>query len=334
MSIHIDAYSDASAFLALEPVWDDLAERSETNTPFQRNEFQRLWWHHFGEGELRVLAARNEQGELVGLATVYFDTNDVLRWLGGEDIADYLDVIAPSHDIQSVREAVFSWLTGPEAPSWKRAQLSNIPEWSDTPNHWISLSEKLGWDSEVTALDVCPTVQLPSSFDDYLASLDGRQRREIRRKLRRAEASNARWYIVNEADEMEAASQAFIELMVASSREKAAFLTPKMRNAFSDIFVRANAAGWFQLCFLEVEGHKVAGYAYFSLDDTLYLYNSGYDLALYGTLSPGWVLLAHLFQHAIESGHKVFDFMQGNEDYKYKFGGQDVEVLQLTIATC
>lgn len=331
MPIRVDVYSDASAFVALEEEWNALLERSETNTPFQRNEFQRVWWAHFGEGELRVLAARDEKGLLVGLATVYTDTDYVLRWLGGEEIADYLDVIADPQEIQAVRDAVFAWLAGPQAPAWKCAQLSNIPEWSGTPDHWRSMSENRGWASDVSVLDVCPVVQLPRSFDDYLALLDGKQRREIRRKLRRAAAGDVHWYIVDEPTEMRAAAHTFMDLMAASNPDKANFLTPKMRSAFCDIFLRTNAAGWFRLCFLEVEGYKAAAYAFFSLDETLYLYNSAYDMTVYSALSPGWVLLANLVQHAIETGHKAFDFMQGDEDYKYKFGGEDVQVMRLTI---
>ena len=43
-------------------------------------------------------------------------------------------------------------------------------------------------------------------------------------------------------------------------------------------------------------------------------------------LSPGWVLLAQLIQKAIAEGRSPFDFLQGNEDYKHRFGGVDEAV--------
>jgi CelD/BcsL family acetyltransferase involved in cellulose biosynthesis len=51
-----------------------------------------------------------------------------------------------------------------------------------------------------------------------------------------------------------------------------------------------------------------------------------------GTLSPGWVLLAKLIDQAIQNKRAVYDFMQGNEIYKYRFGGKDTEVWRVTIA--
>jgi CelD/BcsL family acetyltransferase involved in cellulose biosynthesis len=47
--------------------------------------------------------------------------------------------------------------------------------------------------------------------------------------------------------------------------------------------------------------------------------------------SPGWVLLGHLLKWANENGRDEFDFMRGNEDYKYKFGAIDRFVMRVTL---
>jgi CelD/BcsL family acetyltransferase involved in cellulose biosynthesis len=44
------------------------------------------------------------------------------------------------------------------------------------------------------------------------------------------------------------------------------------------------------------------------------------------------VLLGHLLQWANENDRSEFDFMRGNEDYKYKFGAVDRFVTRLTVA--
>ena len=120
--------------------------------------------------------------------------------------------------------------------------------------------------------------------------------------------------------------------MQASGPEKAAFLSPQMHAAFGDILRVTQAAGMLGLCFLELEGRRLAAYAYFSMGETIYLYNSGYEPGAYALLSPGWVLLAQLIERAIESGHRRFDFMRGDETYKYRFGGEDERVFCLTIS--
>jgi CelD/BcsL family acetyltransferase involved in cellulose biosynthesis len=52
----------------------------------------------------------------------------------------------------------------------------------------------------------------------------------------------------------------------------------------------------------------------------------------YNEYSPGWVLLGELLQWANENGRKHFDFMRGDEDYKFRFGAQKRNVLRVTIS--
>jgi CelD/BcsL family acetyltransferase involved in cellulose biosynthesis len=71
-----------------------------------------------------------------------------------------------------------------------------------------------------------------------------------------------------------------------------------------------------------VEGQKAAGYLNFDYLNRIWVYNSGIERR-YRELSPGWVLLGHLLEWANENKRSEFDFMRGDEDYKYRFGGVD-----------
>jgi len=70
----------------------------------------------------------------------------------------------------------------------------------------------------------------------------------------------------------------------------------------------------------------------FRYRDGLLVYNSGYDPGLRPNLSSGIVLLSQCIRDAIERGLGVFDFLQGDEEYKYRFGATDVELRRLTVA--
>ena len=89
-------------------------------------------------------------------------------------------------------------------------------------------------------------------------------------------------------------------------------------------------AGWLQLSFLEVEGQRAATYLNFVYDDVVLVYNSGLDPQTFSYLSPGQVLVARLIEKAIQEKRCAFDFLQGNEEYKYKLGGQDVKLFTLS----
>ena len=329
--MQLEVHSGAAAFIDLADDWHRLIARSAHATPFQTLEFQRAWWEGLGEGELRVLALRAADHSLHGLAALYVDLAGVLRWVGGEEIADYLDVITTKTNAPEVRAAVLDWWLGPHAPTWQYAQLSNIPEASQTIAQWQQQAAQSGWRTAVERLDVCPVATLPASFDDYIAQLDSKQRHELRRKLRRAQAESAQWRLLPGGADVSAASEELMRLMAASSPAKTLFLTPEIRATYHKIFRAAAATGLFNLCFLDADQRAIAVYAYFTMNQRIYLYNSGYDPAYASALSPGWVLLAHLIEHAIATGHTHFDFMQGAEDYKYKFGGRDEHVVRLTL---
>ncbi len=162
-------------------------------------------------------------------------------------------------------------------------------------------------------------------------SIDKKQRHEIRRKIRRAEADerDVRWYIVEEESTLDAEIDDFLALM-ANDHHKEEFLTKIMRTQMRTSVHAAFKAGWLQLVFMEVDGVKAAGYLNFDYGNRIWVYNSGLDFN-YSDLSPGWVLLGYLLQWANEKGRAEFDFMRGDEDYKVKFGGVKRDVMRVMV---
>ena len=88
-------------------------------------------------------------------------------------------------------------------------------------------------------------------------------------------------------------------------------------------------AGWLQLTFLPVDGVHCASYFNFDYNRRVWVYNSGLDPSKYSALSPGILLTQYLIQWAIEHQYSVFDFLRGNEDYKYRMGGKDKIIYKL-----
>jgi CelD/BcsL family acetyltransferase involved in cellulose biosynthesis len=181
--------------------------------------------------------------------------------------------------------------------------------------------------------DTAPQFRLPLQYDQYLEEqVDKKQRHEIRRKQRRAEReANAGFYIVGREQNLEAEMDDFIALQRASATNKAEFMTPEMRRFFNAAASTMMDAGYLRLCFLTLNGEKAAALFAFQYDRRFWLYNSGYDPDAYAQLSPGWVILAYSIQYAIVAGCQVFDFMQGNEEYKYRFGGTDYRVMRVLV---
>lgn len=333
----------ADGFAALKAEWNKVLQRSRYNTIFLTYEWQTTWWECLGEGDLWIVAfRRSDTNELVGIAPLYLVVPTGGRWAGKRklnlvgcvEVSDYLDLIVAKGWEQSVYAAFYGWLCSNSAPAWDVLDLCNLPQDSLTHHEFHQVVDPTTYTIEITQEDVAPQFVLPFRYENYLQDqVEKKQRHEIRRKQRRAERETAvNFYYVGPQDNLVAEIDDFVALQQASREDKAEFMTPSMRHFFGRMAQRMQEAGWLRLCFLTLNGEKTASLLGFEYNRRYLLYNSGYDPEAYPHLSPGWVLLAYAIQYAIAVGDQVFDFMQGNEDYKYRFGSQDYAVMRVIVS--
>ncbi|HEX7973154.1 MAG TPA: GNAT family N-acetyltransferase [Anaerolineales bacterium] len=324
--------------LAVE--WNHLLANSASDVPFLRHEYLTTWWRTLGggewpSGELFVVTARQEGGQLCGIAPLFFTQNRegkrALLLLGSIEISDYLDLIARPEDLPAFIPALLDFLSGPQAPAWQMLDWYNLPESSPTLAELKKAAGRCGWVFTQEPLQHCPYIPLPGDWEAYLSGIDKKQRHEVRRKIRRAEEylEPVCWYIVDDEASLEAETDAFLELM-AQDEKKERFLTESMRAQMHLTVQAAFRAGWLQLAFIEVGGQKAAAYLNFDYANHIWVYNSGLNVN-YRELSPGWVLLGRLLQWANENMRAAFDFMRGEEDYKYRLGGIDRQIVRVNI---
>jgi CelD/BcsL family acetyltransferase involved in cellulose biosynthesis len=329
----IEFLKDAAAWDALEPEWNSLLSRSTADYPFLLYEYQRAWWDHLGGGEwasaeLRIAVWR-EQGILRGIAPLFRNgPKEDNRWyfIGSAEISDYLDVIAPGDCHSAFCKALLDALDAVPDSEFRVLDLFNLHASSPTVSVLEADAARRGWKVDRQPLQVCPVVSLPESWEEYLGNLDKKDRHEIRRKLRRGEGGE-------EPMELNLGGTGDIEeffRLMANEKTKADFLTPVMRDQFRAIARSMDAAGVLQLAFLETDGRKIAAYFNFDYANRIWIYNSGMD-PQFAASSPGWVLLALLVRRAIEQGKQAFDFMRGEESYKFSWGGVGEQIHRLTL---
>ena len=319
--------------------WNMLLSESISHFPFLRNEYLSAWWETRGggewpESELAVVTA-HQAGRLAGIAPLFYSRNrdgfPALLLLGSIEISDYLDIIVRPADLSVFLAGLLDFIAQPGRLGWGLLDWHNLPESSPTLPALSAEAEKRGWTFTRERTSHVPSIPLTGDFETYLAGIDKKQRHEIRRKIRRAEESgrDVHWYIVKDGSTLDAEVEAFLELM-AGDPEKAAFLTPAMRSQMRLACRAAFDCGWLQLAFLVADGQKAAGYLNFDYLNRIWVYNSGLDRR-FMDLSAGWVLLGYLLQWANDNKRAEFDFMRGNEDYKYRFGGVDGFVVRARV---
>lgn len=323
--------------LSLE-AWNALVEQSIADTPFSRYEYLSEWWKTLGGGEWTtaelVLVSAKENEQLVGLAPLFIAEHEgqpALLLLGSIEISDYLDLIVRTGDLPRFLAGLLDFLASENIGTWTALDWYNIPDESPTLAALKAEAEKRGWTHHEEVYRPTPRIPLNGSFEEYLARLDKKQRHEIRRKMRRAAESdkNVRFYVLDKDVDIEPELESFFHLMVQDPK-KAEFLHEVMRDQMSSSLRAAHDYGYLWLGFLEVDGEKVAASLNFDYKNKLWGYNSGVS-SDHRELSPGWVLLAHTIQWCCDNGRYEFDFMRGDEEYKYRFGGVNKHVMRVRI---
>jgi CelD/BcsL family acetyltransferase involved in cellulose biosynthesis len=324
----------------LNNAWNDLLDHTATHVPFMRYEYLKLWWETRGGGEWPdaqlVLVTAEENGRLCGAAPLFFQPQwqgkSALMLIGSIEISDYLDLMARPEDLPAFFGVLMPYLRSPEIPAWERLDLYNILNDSPTLPALEQAASRLGWRYHVDQLQHSPYIPLPGDWETYLSGIDKKQRHEIRRKMRRAEEMElpVRWYLVKEKATLDAEVDAFLDLMRMDA-DKAHFLTPPMEEHMRKAARCALEQDCLHMAFLEIGEKKAAAYFCFDYLNRIWVYNSGINWTDYSAYSPGWVLLGHLLEWANENKREAFDFMRGDEEYKYRFGAIDRYVMRAVL---
>jgi CelD/BcsL family acetyltransferase involved in cellulose biosynthesis len=307
--------------------WTDLVSADPTGTFFHTPAYLKLWWEEFSSGSLLLAFAREEE-RTVG-ACAFELVGDTLQFLGGFDVTDYMGPVGVPGREEGVAKELMAALLERD---WTRADLRGLP--LDSP--WRGALEGAAAGQGLTAIrgddGVAPLIELPASFDAYLASLPSKLRHEIRRKERRlAEETGGYEVRLSTTQTLQADLDRFIELHRASPGPKGRFMHAGMEIFFRRLGEAFLAAHQYHLAFVEVDGRKAAGAIGFSFGNTFSLYNSAFDRE-FEKLAPGMVLVADLIGRAAFCGRQRFDMLKGDLEYKYRFGAAPRPIGRLALS--
>ncbi|NNG46964.1 MAG: GNAT family N-acetyltransferase [Deltaproteobacteria bacterium] len=311
--------------------WDFVLSRSVRPSPFLSRHFLTPWAKTFADGHSKRIYRWVRNGETGGfLFLCLCDSGVGWELLGGEQVSDSLDAI-----VVSGREEEF-WteflLSSRDLLSLHPLTLPNLVEGSASIACLPRVCSELGFSFLMEEMDRSPYIPLPSSFEEYLSLLGGKERHELRRKIRRAsvEVPGLFFRVTRTREEFERDFPSFVALHRQSHTGKAEFMDDRMVRFFREMAEGFLSAGRLRLAFLSRDGGDMASALHIAWDGALLLYNSGFDPG-YREASPGLVLLARCIEDAIRDGFREYDFLRGRERYKYDLGGRDRVVYRATV---
>jgi CelD/BcsL family acetyltransferase involved in cellulose biosynthesis len=352
--------------------WDRLATASPWATPFSDWAFHRAWWDAYGTTAHDQTLTVSDPASGAALAIVPLmhrheveptdaETHTTMRhgqdvhltrvaptakavFFGASYHADYATLLAAPDVLPAVSESVVDYLAEQASPDdphpapWDVVDLRRLrcgdPAADALAVAFGSREISEGWTLNVEREDVCPVLHLSpgTDFDSFLATLGKKDRHEIRRKVRRAEAVGE-IRLTDSADPL-ADLDDFIDLHQRRWGDDGLFApTPggdRSRVFFRRLFEEYGPDGSLRLAFLTVGERRIAAGIHFRTADGYLYYNAGVDPEA-RELSPGVLMIAAYVQRAITEGCRRLDFLRGDEPYKYEWGATDEPVQRLLV---
>jgi CelD/BcsL family acetyltransferase involved in cellulose biosynthesis len=322
--------TNIESFDSITSSWNELRHRLKWGSIFALPAWLKAWWEAFG-GENELYLRTLWQGErIIGFAPLLMN-EETASFIGSADVCDYLDfAVAPAKE----RDFFKVLLDDLREKGIKKLDLRPLRPDSTVLAQLVSIARNRGYEVTCRSEDVSLELDLPATWNEYLATLNAKQRHEVRRKLRRLwEAGSVEHHCVEVGTEVEDYLDTFLNLFSCSKDEKARFMDPRMESFFRSLAKAMAEIGLLRLGVLQLDNTPAAMTMGFDYDDAHYLYNSGYD-PQFSYLSVGLLCKVLCLKESIEKGRKRWNFLKGGEPYKYQLGGQEVPLhsCQITIA--
>lgn len=314
-------------FAEIQTTWETLASQS-FHYPFQSFWYNKLFAETFIKQENLLLLGIYENETLLALGAFEKDKQTV-RFvgmkpvLGKEEVTDFGNLLFSEKGKQKAQDIWQTLLEFFKQQSLQNIQLDYVRQ--DSPTY-VYFKERE--QTTIQQQETSPFLVLPASWDAYLASLEKKQRHELKRKINRLEKQTA--FHLCQDQTVEEDFKQFVRLHKLSDEQKDKFMSLDMQQFFWKM-VTCEKKDWeIHFCSLFIDNQQVASVMAFMNKDQTLLYNSGFD-PQYGYFSVGLLVKAFLIKKSIEQGKKVYDFLRGNERYKYDLGAKDLLLYKITL---
>ena len=339
--IIIEKANEADIFTLLETQWQELFAKTNCS-PFLAWEWLSVWFKWFGADRTPFIIKAYRENQLIGILPLCWQEKKILgtrlqrigfigETQGG---ADYLDLIAKSEDKAEILSAIFDFLK--TETSFDVLCLENLKSDSETveflQNAGQSAKNPRLFYSDLTSA-VCPQINLSEGWEAVLKH--SKRASNFKRRLKQLEKmADFEFRSVTSPDETGAAFERFYRLHEKRwANDGGSELSghPRLVSFQRDLVATLANSGTLRFDELWVEGECRA--SVYGLDNgkTFYYYNAGYDLE-WSSKSVGLVLIGLSVKNAIARGNLMYDFLRGDEIYKFDWANQTAELVTANLS--
>lgn len=347
--MHVDVIEDLRSLAAVEDNWNVVYDADPDAQVFLSWKWLSSWLT-LQYGTWIILAAKTvdkADAPYVGffplrILTKSTETGRIRNELSmvGNFAADYTGLICLP---QFEHQAIPAFARHLKRMNWARLNLENIRIADARMRLLLThfpkasfLTDEISRVGQVDGIDnnICPFAALPANWDAYLGVLSANTRQKIRRLLKLVDAGDDYRITKATSESFERDLEALLRFWEAKWKPRKGDRVHTLVRANRSMLTLSFKAGLLFLPTLWQKDRPLASFATFvdPRKRALLFYMTGRDEEFDGP-PPGLILHAYSIRHAIENGFAEYDFLRGNEPYKYSFGVTERRIRCTVIRT-
>ena len=319
--VRIESFESVSSRL---DEWEDLLVSSEERHPFSTIEWLGAWADSCGGGsENYVLTARDAAGRLAGALPVsrgrtgVLDLRTEMLSTMGAGLADYMPLIIRRGFERTATRALIR--RAADLSKGNLLLLSDIPQGS-VQEAIEEEAGNAGWRYRKRT-QCCPVLKMDGmGYEALQGRWTKHNRSDVKRQVKRLRATGELGLVVfRTRPELAKHYGPFLEMHERRWRAEG-FPDPMGKNGRRLYYARlverlGESLHFSALC---LDGRPISYHLGFLYNKRFYYYKPAYDID-YENLSPGKVHIAFLLERGCAEGWSAFDFLRGEEAYKFNW---------------
>jgi len=334
--LSVETITEAAGLERLTREWEILESGIEPRAPFRTAQWHIRWWKHFGDDsaavrdELRVVVLRDETGSLVGVAPMMRTCRPgrrphlvrELQFFGSDPyVTEVRGPICRDRDQARVLEALGEEFQARRS-EWDWIQWSGVNR-AGGGREVLERSGPVAWGEPIEEFHL----NMPRSWEKFRSSLSRNAKESIRKcynSLKR-DGHKFTFRVVTDPSQSADALRRFLDLH--ERRSQARGMVPHA-NVFASAVARAfllDYGGYMAarggLCVFQIliEDRVIATRVGFRMDDTVFLYFSGYapEWSKYSVMTT---VVVETLRWCIDQGIKTVHLSTGRDLSKLRWG--------------
>jgi len=320
--------------------WEEMIANHYQANIFLTIEWLELWWKTYAQkSDVLKLIFIQKKGVIIAVAPFYQKGGKELRFIGtgelerAEVASEFLDILIDDKYKSIAIKLLSSYLEG-ELKRTLSFEFNNVLITSNIYDVTKAM-KKTSWQTNKTT-GLRFIIDLPSTFQEYIQSIDKSMKSQLLRKKKKFEKLGGEIKRISNEKEL---IESFENLKALHSQR---WNKRGLEGAFSDKrfitfhieFMRFMLKkDQLSLTSLMINKEVIAVIYNMKYRDTRFFYQMGANLNFRPNISAGSLLHLYEIQDSIDQGENYYDFMKGARDNSYKtnFIKSSQEVLHISI---